>query len=137
MDKQKLSIELFFRFLIATLIIFGLLNSLNCRIYFLIIAGFLSGTYYGWFNDDIWNAYEKELSKKARYRVHQLWVHIVCGLIGALALYAISTKVSHSYFFVNKFNAIDLLLTLFSILGYTGLLPSLLWFFSRKGDIKG
>jgi hypothetical protein len=138
MNKLELIKGLTFRALIAILIVCGVLTSVKCGVYLLIVAGLLSGWYYGWYNDSIWEKRGQELSNKSAYRVHQLWIHMTCGVIAGLALYFLS----NSYLncpekFISKLGWSDFFLFLISLLGFTGLLPRTLWFLARNGKIDG
>jgi len=80
---------------------------------------------------------------KAPYRnkyakVNTLWVHLICSVAGAIALYLL----------LNRFNLLnlnswtlkhlgfsDFVLFLVALLGYTGLLPMTLWFFANSGKL--
>jgi hypothetical protein len=121
------------------------------RVLLLLLSGIASGVNYGFNNDSIWLPETETIlmpkdtkivgkdNRKTRnlYVAQQVWVHLLCGIIGAIAFYILLSRVDRSHFFIKRIAVTDLVLTIISLLGYTGLLPSLMWFFSRKGDIKG
>ena len=122
------------RLLIIALLVIGFMNP-NCRFYLFIISGLISGLYYGWHNDTIWNSKGK-LEKSPNYRIHQLWVHVISGFIGAIALYFLLG--SRDILQINRdgLKLIDFALSLIATLGYVGLLPRSLWFIASHRDLK-
>lgn len=98
---------------------------------YLFFSGVVLGAYYGWFNDMIWRPNGK-LEKSLPYRAHQIWVHIICGVTGSVALYFLLGVLDFSNMATvsGKIGWGEFLLFIIAILGYTGLLPRILWFFT-------
>ncbi len=106
--------------------------------HFLLTSGALLGAYYGWFNDIIWRPNGK-LESSLPYRAHQVWVHVICGIVGSLAFYLLvrTIDIRHPLQTVEKLGIGHLILFVIGVLGYTGLLPRILWFSTyAKQDIK-
>lgn len=70
--------------------------------------------------------------------VNSIWVHVVCGLVGAAALYLLSNHICllDPRVTIYRLGWPDLFLFLIAVLGYTGLLPRTLWFFASKGNLN-
>jgi len=77
--------------------------------------------------------YAPKLNNNAK--LHNLWIHLFCGFIGATAMYTVFTnKICLSNFTFKTFDWPDFVLLLIGTLGYVGLLPRTLWFFASKGN---
>jgi len=118
------------RLIALILIVAGILTG-RSGLYFLLLSGIILGFYYGWFNDLIWRPNGK-LETSIPYRAHQIWIHIICSEVGAVAFYLLLSRINNSLKFVivRGFNLSDFILFLIAILGYTGLLPRILWYFT-------
>ena len=81
--KIFLSKEFLLR-LVVTILVIGGISQKN--LYLLLSSGTLLGVYYGLYNDIIWRQ-KGELATSFPYRAHQLWIHIICGVVGSVALY--------------------------------------------------
>lgn len=116
------------RLVALILIIVGILWK-PYELYFLLSAGILLGFYYGWFNDLIWRPNGK-LESSLPYRAHQIWIHIISGIVSSITFYLLlgSVNLSDRRLTVSNLNFSDFVLFLITILGYTGLLPRILWF---------
>lgn len=112
------------------------------RLVIFILASLITGFFYGRNNYWIFHASKNKtdrspLNKPAE--ANQFWIHIVCGVIGAIALYLLSFRLD----FINLQNTfsqlrlLDLFLFLIAVLGYTGLLPRTLWFFASSPGFPG
>ena len=90
-----------------------------------IIIGFISGIYHGFYNNQIYH--NSSPSKNVHEKIHIVWMHIVCGLIGSFSLYILFNK-----FYINSHKSNvgigEVSVLLFGILGIVGLLPMALWF---------
>lgn len=117
------------RLIAAILVYFGITSSDG--LYFLLASGIVLGTYYGWFNDMIWRPNGK-LEKSLPYRAHQVWVHIICGIVGSIALYLLlgAINFNNRAYTLGNLGWVDFFLFIIAILAYTGLLPRILWFFT-------
>lgn len=117
------------RLLAIVLIYYGLTSKYS--LYFLLASGIVLGAYYGWFNDMIWRPNGK-LEKSIPYRAHQVWIHIIAATAGSVAFYLLLGSID----LTNPIETSDSLgwqhfiLFIIAILGYTGLLPRILWFFT-------
>lgn len=117
--------------ILAVILVYMGVTSGQYGFYFLLSSGVLLGAYYGWFNDMIWRPNGK-LEKSLPYRAHQVWVHVICGITGSVALYLLLGVINLS----NRTQTLEnlgwgeLMLFIIAILGYTGLLPRILWFFT-------
>ncbi len=142
--------ELIVRISITILLFLGIVDpkvlaSLPWKLIVLILSGLISGVYYGLYNDFIWlspkiNSKENfksnpDFKELSLYKGHQVWIHLVCGVVGSLALYLLLGKLNFTSFPVNLdgLGIKELVLLLIALLGYTGLLPRTLWFFSNRG----
>ncbi|HEV2339437.1 MAG TPA: hypothetical protein VGT05_01575 [Patescibacteria group bacterium] len=128
--KNEICQSLIARFAAIVLVIIGISLKQN-GIYFFLASGILLGAYYGWFNDLIWKPNGK-LEKSFSYRAHQIWIHIICGTVGSIALYFLLGIIdfSHRSQTLGKLGLVEFILFILAILGYTGLLPRILWFFT-------
>lgn len=124
-------IELVLVRLIAVFLVFLGVVSDRCGLYYLLASGVLLGAYYGWFNDLIWRPTGK-LENSMPYRAHQVWVHIICGIAGSVALYLLlgTIDLNSRALVLEKLGWSEFVLFIIAILGYTGLLPRILWFFT-------
>lgn len=124
-------IELVLVRLIAVFLVFMGVISDKCGFYYLLTSGVLLGAYYGWFNDLIWRPTGK-LENSMPYRAHQVWVHIICGIAGSVALYLLlgTIDLNNRILVLEKLGWSEFVLFIIAILGYTGLLPRILWFFT-------
>jgi len=103
---------------------------------YLLLSGALSGTYHGLFTLSLWRKDDKDKHKhrtNAPYEINTLWVHLVCGLVASACLYLLANKTD----FRNSFSPIDIFFLIIALVGYAGLLPRTLWFFSYNGDLTG
>jgi hypothetical protein len=132
--QASIKVIVIIRLLIIVLLVWGFINP-NYRLYLFAISGFISGLYYGWHNDIIWNK-NGELEKPHNYRIHQLWIHIIGGFIGAIALYFLFCSRNISQINRDELKLTDLVLLLIATLGYAGLFPRSLWFIASHGDLK-
>lgn len=116
--------------LVAIILVYLGITSTN-GLYFLLASGAVLGTYYGLFNDMIWRPNGK-LEKSLPYRAHQVWVHIICGVTGSVASYLLlgTIDLNNRALVVEKLGWGEFMLFIIAILGYTGLLPRILWFFT-------
>lgn len=115
-------------------------------IYIFLIIGAITGLFYGWNDYRIYfyphtDKYYKGKIPPVNWiaRLNALWVHLVCGIAGAIAFYLVYIKlISHcqSRFLMNL-TWQDFVVMLIGLLGITGLLPRTLWFFASKPDITG
>lgn len=117
--------------LIAVALVFLGVTSEQCGFYLLLVSGIILGGYYGWYNDMIWRPNGK-LENSLPYRAHQVWIHIISGVTGSVALYLLLGAISLSdrSQTLEQLNWSAFILFLIAILGYTGLLPRILWFFT-------
>lgn len=122
---------------------------------FLFVSAILLGIYYGFFNYRIFHYphtdefYREYLStKKSRNegyfdevpaennvaKINSIWVHIVCTIVGSLALHFFNLRFSSlSGQIKNEEIVLNSMLFLVALGGYTGLLPRWIWFFASKG----
>jgi len=85
---------------------------------------------------EIHETYDRSsLNKQAL--VNSMWVHIVCGVAGAIAFYLLANNIffNKHFFRLYKLNISDLFFFIIALLGYMGLLPRTMWFFASKGSI--
>lgn len=148
---------------VLILVLIGLnLRDYYLRMILFLLSGIVEGVYFGLSDyriyhyphtDDFYKNYfqylpqpNKELNIKPKIilknippfndaaLVNILWVHVVCGIVGALSLFYGFRLLTY-----HRFNLQLLFLSLIAVLGYTGLLPRTLWFLASKGglgDIK-
>ncbi len=122
----------------------------------LVVAGIITGTYYGLNNDRVWHfSYKTDFYAKNKNfeeiqkmyvipslnpvaKAHQIWIHVLCGLIAGVTLYILVEKfnLANVWFTFKRLDLKDYILLLISTLGYTGLLPRTLWFFASRGDLN-
>jgi hypothetical protein len=142
MKNDKLMLEIFFRVLVGTLVVLGVIVKTPFGLAFLLLSGILSGIYYGYHDDNLWGGGRKNNkthNDPIRYNIHLIWIHTVCGLVAAISLYLLSTKIN----LTNPANTLhrlridDAIIFVISLLGYTGLLPRTFWFIANTGKIKG
>lgn len=128
--KILISKEFLFRFAATILVLLGI-TSIKYKFYFLLFSGILLGVYYGLYNDIIWRPTGK-LENSFPYRAHQLWIHIICGTIGSISLYFLlgSLDFKCQSVTLQKLSVKEFVLFGIALLGYVGLLPRILWFFS-------
>lgn len=131
--------EPFIRIVVAVLIILGVINAFSIQLLLLVIAGVISGFYYGFNNDIIWDSKGKlkPYLSHPGYRGQQVWVHLICGIVGSLALYLFLNRVCLWFLNVNGLDWTDFILSIISVLGYTGLLARALWFYANRGGNMG
>lgn len=69
---------------------------------------------------------------------NSIWVHVICGVTGAVTLYFLSSHIhfENPWRTLHKLDWPDLFLFVIALLGYTGLLPRTLWFFASKGSLN-
>ncbi len=99
-------------------------------LFWFIIIGLSLGSYYGWFNNDIFHQsgkFNNEFEK-----VHALWIHLVCGFVASMSLYILFNKFPFSSMDVGLE---DFALLIFGVLGVVGLLPRTFWFLANSGDL--
>ena len=128
-----MSSEFLYRTPVILLLLAGIFLCNPFKIIFLILSGVISGIYYGCYNDIIWRPKPvKNLSKLPHYRAHQMWIHIFCGVVGAISLYYLSTILNKQNVVVllEKHSFTILALSFITVMSYVGLLPRLLWFTS-------
>jgi len=128
--------EFLFRF-VSVLFIIASLNYTQYSLNLLVLSGITLGIYYGLYNDIIWRP-TGALSESVTYRAHQLWIHLICGIVGSISLYILSGSidlVSASYS-ITRLGATEFVLFGISLLAYVGLLPRILWFLSYAQNIK-
>lgn len=129
------------------------------KLLFFMVSGICVGFFYGQNDHRIWHFpytdgfYEKNLQSGFKEKkeiwfkeipslndnanTHNLWVHIIGGITGGVALYFLLSHID----FVNpsanfdKLGLIDLTFFLVAILGYSGYIPRILWFFASKGGL--
>ncbi len=91
-----------------------------------LLVGLSSGIYHGFYNQQIYHA--RESSKlNIHERIHTLWIHVVCSLVGSTSLYTLAYK----YLLSNRipnFGSGDSVILLIGLLGLVGLGPMTLWF---------
>ena len=133
------------RFLIGGMLVLGILFN---SVLFLFISAIVSGINYGLNNDTIWEPKsfwihkdmieidENEKHKEILYKHHQLWVHLVCSIVGFVAFCILLNRIGFWHFTQPRLELADLILLILALLGYTGLLPRALWFFTHKPEIK-
>lgn len=109
-----------------------------CKLFFLLISGLLIGFYYGLHNHELYHA-EDKTHVDFIHRLDSVWKHIVCGIIGAIALYFLSNRIGsiEANNNLQNLNSIDFFLFILSILAYMGLLPLTLWFIANSGNFIG
>lgn len=122
-----------FRLLIIILLVSGFVWS-NYRLSLFIVSGFISGLYYGWCNDFVWDT-NTHPKKDPNYRSHQIWVHAVCGIVGATALDLLLCNFNLYGNEIYKFTGTQFLLFMLALLGYTGLLARTLWSFANASEL--
>lgn len=121
------------RLWVAVLVLSGLLLRDPWKFIFILLSGIVSGLYFGCYNDIIWRPNpESDLSKLPHYRAHQMWIHIICSLVGGIALYYLITIIDINNLSQtlerHGFNLFAL--SFIIVMGYVGLLPRLLWYTS-------
>ena len=123
------------RYLVLGLVVFGIIFRAY-SLYLLLSSGVLLGLYYGFYNDIIWRQKGK-LSNSFFYRTHQLWIHIICGVIASLSLFFLLGSIDFSNQDVTLANLglKEFILFLIVLIGYVGLLPRIIWFFSYAQSI--
>lgn len=117
----------------------------------LITAGIISGVYNGYYNDIQWRAQSiKHKDKKSPedclnnksldtpYRVHQMFNHIVCSVIAAICFYLLSSKINlvEPLRTIKELTFGDLILFIFALTGFAGILPRAIWYWSYGPKIK-
>lgn len=130
LTKFFLSKELIVRLAVVVLIIAGITIK-NYSFYYLLASGILLGTYYGLYNDIIWRPNGK-LEGELPYRAHQVWIHIIGGVIGSISLYFLLGAVdfNNPSAALANFGLREFILFVITLFGYVGLLPQILWYFS-------
>lgn len=122
------------------------------RLTFLITAGILSGIYNGYYNDIQWRAQGKDDNKNkekpedclhrktidAPYRIHQMFNHIICGLIAAICFYLLLSKINpyEPLKTIEHFSWGDLVLFVIALTGFVGILPRAIWYWSYSGKLN-
>jgi len=108
----------------------GLLINLDPALVALVLMGLLSGIYHGLYNNNIYhNSLKSKVpeSKNLHERVHIIWIHTVCGVVGSISLYLLFSKhLSNSS--EAGLNLTDLILALSGLIAFTGLGPMAIWF---------
>ncbi|MBI3103304.1 hypothetical protein HYZ05_00010 [Candidatus Daviesbacteria bacterium] len=142
-DNEKIK-----RLLILSTILFTaaffLPNSANIiKLPFFILSGICVGIFYGNNDHRIWSFpyknkyYERVQQLNDFTKAHILWVHIIGGITGGIAMYFLSSHICfgdpRDIFY--KAGWIDLILFLITLLGYSGYIPRTLWFFANKGGL--
>jgi len=142
-------------FLVSSVIFLFLGFRCQSFVYF-ILAGILQGIFYGKNNyrifhyphtDKFYEKYNQESKKKTGFVVppvnpkavlNSYWVHIISAVVGAVAIFFLSFTLdfAHPYWSIKHLDIIDVVILLIAILGYTGLLPRLLWFFASSGGLS-
>ncbi len=143
---QFVEFQLLIRVIVFLLMVIGFLQS---AFLLLLLASIISGSNYGFNNDSFWESPyfpilgnrkvshpNNQKYNKILYVSHQVWVHILCAIVGAIALYLLSLRFNSYIYWNYHLSWIDLVLLIVALLGYTGLLPRTLWFFASRGDIK-
>ena len=135
LKKIFLSKEFLLRFIVVILVIAGVISK-NYKLHFLLSSGLLLGTYYGLYNDIIWRP-KGELVTSFPYRAHQLWAHIICGVVASLSLYFLLgvIDVDNQSATLAKLGLTEFMLFIITVMGYIGLLPRILWYFSYAQSI--
>ncbi|OGE32399.1 hypothetical protein A3C59_03835 [Candidatus Daviesbacteria bacterium RIFCSPHIGHO2_02_FULL_36_13] len=135
MKKIILSKEFIFRFIAVVLFIEGITCE-NYRFLWLLSSGIVLGIYYGWYNDLIWRPTGK-LYPLFPYRAHQLWIHIICGIVGSTSLYFLLgvININDQAGTLAKLGLREFILFVVALLAYVGLLPRIIWFFSYAQSI--
>lgn len=128
--KILTSTEFIFR-CVATLLIIASINYNDLELYCLLVSGVTIGLYYGLYNDIIWDKEEK-LASQVPYRAHQVWVHMIAGLVGSLALFFLINSLENTPInnVAKDISWGEIFLFILALLAYTGLLPRLIWYFS-------
>lgn len=143
------------KLVVLILLTFGAVTEKNlCKFIFLAMAGIISGIYNGYYNDIQWRAQSDEEEHKdkklpedylnnkfidAPYRVHQMFNHIVCGVIAAICFYLLLSKINlaEPLTTIKKLTWGDFILFIFVLTGFTGILPRAIWYWSYGPRIKG
>lgn len=135
MMKLILSKEFLLRLFAVILVLKGV-TSESSKFYWLLSSGIVLGMYYGWYNDMIWRPNGK-LEPSFPYRAHQLWIHIICGAVGSIAFYFLlgTLNINEQITTLTRLGFREFVLFVIAILGYVGLLPRILWFFSYAQSI--
>lgn len=125
--NSGLLFSLIARVLCILLIFLGYISP-DYRLVLFIVAGLVLGLYYGYYNDIIWED-KGELKDKDHYRVHQIWIHTVSGLVGGVSLYLLLPNLE----IINTGGTVALKLSSFVLFvvflfSFVGLLPRALWF---------
>ncbi len=141
-SKLQLILEISFRIVVGLLIVLGALGKYSLGLQFLLLSGLFSGFYYGYCDDILWGGGRKDNkahNDPVKYNMHLLWVHVVSGLVGAISLYLLSTKIdlANPAITLQRLKIDDVILLIISLLGYVGLLPRTIWFIANTGKIKG
>lgn len=132
--------HILYRLLVLIYVFFGIFSlQLQNKFIYLIISGLISGLYYGYYNDIIWRPNSITLSNNMPYRMHQLWVHIICGFVGSVGLYLLTVKLNlnEPSKTLTNLDLGTLVVFIVTMLSYVGLLPRTLWFLSNRGSIDG
>lgn len=133
--KKEYAFEISFRIVAGALIVLGVIGKWSLGLQFLLLSGFLSGLYYGYNDDILWSVGRKN---NVKYNTHLLWIHIICGLVAAISLYLLSSKINLMDLKTTliELKIEDTVLFVISLLGYMGLLPRTFWFIANTGKIK-
>lgn len=124
------------RFTVLALLCFALLsaNASIRQLTLLLLSGVISGVYHGLYTLSLWRKDDKDKHKDRQnipYEVNTLWLHILCGIIASICLYLIVSKTT----LTQNFSIVDILLFIIVLVGYAGLLPRTMWFFSYSGKL--
>ena len=130
--------EVGIRVIVVLVVVLGIVSvDILWKLIFFVVSGIVSGLFYGYYNDTIWSLDpDKQLVQKSIYRVQQIWTHLLCGIIGGLALYLLLPRVGFLNFEIESLNWTDLVLFILATLGYTGMLTRTFWFFANRPNIK-
>ncbi|KKQ56739.1 MAG: hypothetical protein US75_C0003G0026 [Candidatus Woesebacteria bacterium GW2011_GWC1_38_13] len=137
--KVLKSKEFLMRFISIIFLLLGISTTDIFRFILMLISGIMLGIYYGLYNDVIWRP-KGSLGESFPYRAHQLWIHIICGLIGSISLYFLlgAINIYNPLKTLKNFGFTEFTLFGIALLGYVGLLPRILWYFSyaQQGIFK-
>lgn len=132
----EISIHAIPRVFVLALIIIASLSVMEPikKLIILLLSGMVSGIYHGLFTLSLWRKRDKDKHKKRDnipYETNTLWTHIFCGLVASICFYLLINKPDIG----TDFDLGSIFLLIMSLVGYTGLLPRTLWFFSYSGKV--
>lgn len=149
---EKYSKYILPKLVVLILLLLGAVTDKNpCKFIYLIMAGITSGIYNGYYNDIQWRPQSaKHKDNKLPedylnsefvdipYRVHQMFVHIICGVIAAFCFYLLSSKIdlTEPLTTIKELAFGDLVLFIFALAGFTGILPRAIWYWSYGPRFK-